>query len=466
MHFQRQTLYFLRFTVDAACLFLAFFFSIQFLEESPSRELSMGEALFFMLLVFVWIISVRVTGLYNEFRSRNFSYELISIFKNISIQIIGAVFILFVLRDIALPRKFILLYALYLLAFLSVERFVIRRALNIIRSRGRNLRNLLIIGAGEVGRNFHQTILENPHFGYRVVGFLDDQPQSALNGQFLGSIEDLQNVLEKTPVDDVIVALPTYATERIDDVIKICENHTRRVRIIPDYFRFVSDKFEITMFGRFPLISVRRIKLDELHWYITKRIFDFFFSLFVLVFVLSWLVPIIAIAIKLSSKGNVFFRQERWGRSNKKIPCLKFRSMITESADLDETGRYQQATKDDPRITKIGRFLRKTNLDEIPQFWNVFLGQMSIVGPRPHPTPLNLESKDVIENYMLRHLVKPGISGWAQVNGYRGETKESALMQKRIDHDIWYIENWSFWLDLQIIFLTVWQMIKYDTKGS
>ncbi|HNB57005.1 MAG TPA: sugar transferase, partial [bacterium] len=161
----------------------------------------------------------------------------------------------------------------------------------------------------------------------------------------------------------------------------------------------------------------------------------------------------------------VFFKQERWGRQNKKIICYKFRTMISQSRDVDDSGKYQQATQDDPRITPLGRFLRKTNLDELPQFWNVLMGQMSVVGPRPHPTPLNMESKEVIENYMLRHLVKPGITGWAQVNGYRGETRDPELMQKRVNHDIWYIENWSFWLDIQIIFLTVWQMIKYDTKG-
>jgi putative colanic acid biosynthesis UDP-glucose lipid carrier transferase len=139
--------------------------------------------------------------------------------------------------------------------------------------------------------------------------------------------------------------------------------------------------------------------------------------------------------------------------------------MASNSKDFDEKGRFMQASKDDPRVTKFGRFMRTTNMDELPQFWNVLRGQMSVVGPRPHPTPHNLESKDIIQNYMLRHLVKPGITGWAQVNGYRGEAKDPKLMQERINHDIWYIENWSFWLDIEIIFLTVWQMLKWDTKG-
>lgn len=313
--------------------------------------------------------------------------------------------------------------------------------------------------------SFYSTIVTNPHFGYRLVGFLDDQPKDTLNGQYLGPVHGLERVLAEKPVDDVVVALPTYATDRIDEIIKACSNYTTRVRIIPDYFRFVSDKFEISMFDRFPVISVRNIKLDEFHWYIVKRIFDGLFSLIVLTTVLIWMVPMIALLIKLTSRGPVFFKQERWGRNNKKIICHKFRSMVVSSRDTDETGKYQQATKDDPRITPIGRFLRKTNLDEIPQFWNVLMGQMSVVGPRPHPTPLNLESKDLIDNYMLRHLVKPGITGWAQVNGYRGETRDPELMQKRVDHDLWYIENWSFWLDIQIILLTIWQMIRFRTNA-
>jgi putative colanic acid biosynthesis UDP-glucose lipid carrier transferase len=157
--------------------------------------------------------------------------------------------------------------------------------------------------------------------------------------------------------------------------------------------------------------------------------------------------------------------QERWGRDNKKIKAYKFRSMRADSKTVDETGKYLQATQNDPRITKVGKFLRKTNLDELPQFWNVLKGEMSVVGPRSHPTPLNLESKDKVHLYMLRHLVKPGITGWAQVNGYRGETKDLSKMQKRIDYDIWYIENWSFFLDIQIIFMTVWNMVRGEENA-
>ena len=178
-----------------------------------------------------------------------------------------------------------------------------------------------------------------------------------------------------------------------------------------------------------------------------------------------WLWPLIALAIKLTSPGPVFFRQERWGRGNKRIICYKFRTMRNDSRDVDKNGRYQQTQRDDPRITRVGRFLRKSNLDELPQFINVLLGDMSLVGPRPHPTPLNQESKDDIPYYLVRHMVKPGITGWAQVNGLRGETRDLMLMRQRVDHDIWYIENWSFWLDIQIVLMTVWRMLRGDPNA-
>ncbi len=450
---------------DIGVLSASFWLALSVIGRWLERTPTVVDSFIFLCLLIIWFFSSRMTHLYDEFRARDYSFELIAVFKNVLIQVIGCILVLFIVKDTSLSRSFVLIYAAGLILALPIEGYALRKLLYFLRKRGRNLRHLLLVGAGEVGMSFYSTIVTNPHFGYRLVGFLDDQPKDTLNGQYLGPVHGLERVLAEKPVDDVVVALPTYATDRIDEIIKACSNYTTRVRIIPDYFRFVSDKFEISMFDRFPVISVRNIKLDEFHWYIVKRIFDGLFSLIVLTTVLIWMVPMIALLIKLTSRGPVFFKQERWGRNNKKIICHKFRSMVVSSRDTDETGKYQQATKDDPRITPIGRFLRKTNLDEIPQFWNVLMGQMSVVGPRPHPTPLNLESKDLIDNYMLRHLVKPGITGWAQVNGYRGETRDPELMQKRVDHDLWYIENWSFWLDIQIILLTIWQMIRFRTNA-
>jgi putative colanic acid biosynthesis UDP-glucose lipid carrier transferase len=234
---------------------------------------------------------------------------------------------------------------------------------------------------------------------------------------------------------------------------------------LPDFKQYATSSVSIQTIGQVPVMNVGRLPLDRLENRILKRIFDVTFSVvFFLTFGLI-LFPIIALLIKLTSKGPVIFKQERWGLNNETLICYKFRTMIQESEDVDEDGNYQQAHKDDPRITRIGAFLRKTNLDEIPQFWNVLIGNMSVVGPRPHPTPLNIESMNTVDNYMLRHIVLPGISGWAQVNGCRGETRTTEDMQERVDFDLSYIHRWSFWLDCQIILQTVINFFRGDQNA-
>ena len=423
-----------------------------------------GNFLFFSLLM-TWYITAISAGVYDEFRSRNFSFEIMTVIKSILFQIIISIILLFVIKEIEVKRTFIFYYAFLLLSTLALNKFFIRKYLNYLRRKGRNLRTILIVGAGEVGQNFYNSIRSNPHFGYKLVGFLDDNSKTLLNGKYLGKIDQLEHVLNKKPVNDVIIALPNYASEKLEWVISVCEKSTAKVRIIPDYFKFLSERFDVTIFDKFPIITVRVEKINEFGWRLLKRGFDFVFSLFLFVLLFSWLFPLIAMGIKLTSKGPVFFKHERWGRNNRRFVTYKFRSMVMESKDVDENGKYKQATKNDTRITKFGLFLRKTNFDELPQFWNVLISDMSVVGPRPHPTPLNLESKEKIRYYALRHIVKPGVTGWAQINGYRGETSEPWKMQKRVEHDLWYIEHWTFLLDLQIILLTVWNMIKGDENA-
>ena len=466
MQIYRTSLYLFRIIVDVIIIIAVFLTSAELSSAEFNFLASANAQLLLLLLLIIWYLASRSTGLYHEFRSRNFSFEVIGLAKNVIVLFISTIMILFMLKEENLSRYFVAIFSLVCFLALGTEKFLMRNLLNALREKGRNLRNLLIIGAGEVGKDFYELTLTSPHFGYKIIGFLDDKSKTFLNGKYLGKISELEKVLEQNSVDDVIVALPNYATDKLEEVIKTCERHTTRIRIIPDYFKFVSNKYSVSMFGRFPIISVRDDRINELHWRLLKRGFDFAFTSTLYVFVFSWLWPIIALSIKLSSPGPLFYTQERWGRNNKKFITYKFRSMRNDKcSEIDENGKYKQAVKGDPRVTKIGKILRKTNLDELPQFWNVLKGEMSIVGPRPHPTPLNIESKDKIHLYMLRHLVKPGITGWAQVNGHRGNTKDIILMQKRIDSDVWYIENWSFGLDIQIIALTVWNMLKGDENA-
>ncbi|MFT4023466.1 MAG: exopolysaccharide biosynthesis polyprenyl glycosylphosphotransferase, partial [Flavihumibacter sp.] len=304
------------------------------------------------------------------------------------------------------------------------------------------------------------------HYGYTLTGFIDDVQNPSLNGQYLGKTTDIDKVIASHDLDDIIVTLPMRDESQLARIVSVGEREGKRVRIIPHFERFGgSGKVHVGTLGTLPIITLRSLPLDMSDNKLYKRLFDILFSTLVITLLLSWLFPIIALIIKMSSRGPVFFKQERWGLNNRPIICYKFRSMRVDSKDIDESGRYQQARKNDPRVTRIGRFLRKTNLDELPQFINVLLGSMSVVGPRPHPVPLNMLSKDVIENYMLRHWVKPGITGWAQVNGYRGETRQPYLMKKRVEFDVWYCENWTFWLDLQIIVQTLVNMVKGEKNA-
>lgn len=450
-----------RFLIDLVVLLFSFILVHAFIEKNHlAFDFSKLDLQLFIFNIVIWYFVARFARLYEDYRSRSFAYELVSISKVVLLHyIILSFFVFFFFDTYPFPRTFTLLNAGIIMLLVSLEKFLLKRYFRLNMRSGNNVKQVIIVGAGEMGLRFWETLQKNEHFGYRLTGFIDDIHKPGLNGEYLGTIGEFRAILEQKPeVDDVVIALPNIATRKIQEVIAISEQFTKRVRIIPDFYRFGSGKFSVSNFGAFPLVTVRSLPLDDPENKFFKRIFDIIASVLFFILIAVWLFPIIALLIKLSSKGTVFFKQERWGLNNKKIICYKFRSMVINSEDIDENGKYRQATKDDNRITAIGKFLRKTNLDELPQFWNVLKGEMSMIGPRPHPTPLNMESKDVIQHYMLRHLVKPGISGWAQVNGFRGETKELELMQRRVDLDVWYIENWSFWLDWQIIFQTIINM--------
>jgi putative colanic acid biosynthesis UDP-glucose lipid carrier transferase len=238
------------------------------------------------------------------------------------------------------------------------------------------------------------------------------------------------------------------------------EKNMIRFKFVPDFRMFVNRNIHVDIVESIPILSFRSEPLEDIVASTKKRVFDVLFSLFIITFLLSWLVPLLAILIKINSPGPVFFVQLRSGKDNKQFRCFKFRTLkVNRDADA------KQVTRDDDRFTKLGKFLRKTSLDELPQFFNVLLGDMSVVGPRPHMLKHTEDYSRLLNEYMIRHFVKPGVTGWAQVNGFRGEIKEQEQLRKRIEYDIWYLENWSLWLDFRIIFLTVYVTIKGDKNA-
>ncbi len=320
-------------------------------------------------------------------------------------------------------------------------------------SRGKFGSRLLILGAEERGKQVLDFTLKNKHLGYDVVGFLDDYKIGSNGVNIIGKIHDLPKVLEDKYVDEIVIALPSYKEDDIKYVMKTADYNGIRVNLIPDFITSFSSSYKAYNIDELPVIEMQQIPLDRFHNFFMKKVFDVIFASTVLI-LLSPILTLIAILIKLDSKGPIFYKPVRKGQQGKEFTCFKFRSMYVENSDNPSAGT-RSTVKDDPRITKIGKYLRKYDLDELPQFINVLKGDMSVVGPRPHRVHLNNQLQKMVDGYMLRHYVKPGITGWAQVNGWRGPTETEEQKRERVKHDLWYVTNWSFWLDIKIVFLTV-----------
>lgn len=338
---------------------------------------------------------------------------------------------------------------------LCVWRYWLREFLYQIRREGMNSRSAAIIGTTSSGLALAEAISDNPQQGIHLVGFFDDRATDRLDpafrGKLLGNVDDAIRLAQNNEFDMIYIAMPMRAEERINDILERCADTTANVHIIPNFFmsRVLHARWHDV--GPMQTLSIYDTPLNGLGQWM-KRLEDLVLSSIILALI-SLPMLAIAIGIKLTSKGPVLFKQDRYGLDGQKIKVWKFRSMRT----MENGATVTQATKGDARITPFGAFLRRTSLDELPQFFNVLQGSMSIVGPRPHAVAHNEEYRQLISGYMLRHKVKPGITGWAQINGWRGETDTLDKMAKRIEFDLAYIRNWSLLLDLKIIFLTIFR---------
>ena len=325
------------------------------------------------------------------------------------------------------------------------------------------VKDLVIVGNSPAAEDIFQYCQDQTVRGYRFCGVFSDEPiEGKLGSRLIGDVESAKAYTLQNKIDIVYCALPGTRRQEITDLMEFCERNTIRFRVIPSAESFIPvvNASQLEFHGAVPVSKLRREPLDKKLSRVVKRVFDFVFSLSFILFIFTWLFPILALLIKLSSRGPVFFKQNRLGRDNKSFVCWKFRSM-----KMNKEADSKQAVKNDPRVTVVGRFLRKSNLDEMPQFINVLFGHMSVVGPRPHPLRLNDQYRDIIDKYMVRHFVRPGITGWAQVSGFRGETRTPELMERRVELDVWYLENWSFWLDLKIVVKTVTNMFGKDANA-
>ncbi|ROR35152.1 undecaprenyl-phosphate glucose phosphotransferase [Inmirania thermothiophila] len=341
-------------------------------------------------------------------------------------------------------------------AMLLLFRLVLTYVLRLMRARGLNHRRALIVGTGRQAREIARRLRENPWVGIDLVGFVAENggPGSGtLDGHpILGRIDRLGALVAERPVDEVWIALPLRAEERLQQILHELRHCTANIRYFPDLFGFRLLNHAVTEIAGLPVLDLSVTPMSGINR-LVKAVEDRVLAAVILVLV-SPLMLLIAIGVKLSSPGPVLFKQRRHGWDGRPIKVYKFRTMVVHE---EPPGKLTQARRDDPRVTRFGAFLRRTSLDELPQFFNVLQGRMSIVGPRPHAVEHNEQYKELVEAYMLRHKVKPGITGWAQVNGWRGETDTIDKMRKRVEYDLYYIENWSLWFDLKIIFLTLFR---------
>ncbi|WP_026970997.1 undecaprenyl-phosphate glucose phosphotransferase [Aliagarivorans marinus] len=340
---------------------------------------------------------------------------------------------------------------------LVVWRVFFREVLALLRKSGYNTRRAVIIGVSDTGLRLYHEVITNPDLGLEFVGFFDDRACSRLSKELkyfgeVGSVKDALGMAKRGEINHVYIALPMHAKERISSYLKQLSDTTCTTFIIPDFFTYNLIHSRWSSLGSIQTVSIFDTPFRGSASVWIKRVQDVVLASLI-VALISPVLLAVALGVKLSSQGPVLFKQDRYGLDGKRIRVWKFRSMRV----MENGGRVVQATRNDPRITAFGAFIRRTSLDELPQFFNVLMGSMSIVGPRPHAVSHNEEYRQLVDRYMLRHMVKPGITGWAQINGCRGETDTLDKMERRVAYDLEYIQKWSLGMDIKIVFLTVFK---------
>ncbi len=402
--------------------------------------------------VLVYAASYYGKGLYKPKRKESLFKECVDVTQAHMLGILFMMVGLYIFKFGDFSRGQLTIFFVVNLILMLLERMMVRGVLRHFRRQGYNLRHCLVIGANQISDDFINRVEKNKHWGYRIEGILDTwiyQAKEYRGYPVLGHIDNLVTVLTTRYYDMVIIALTSEDAEELGYVLSQCEKAGVKSCIIPYYYQYVPTKPYIDDLDGLSIIDTRRVPLENWLKNAVKRAFDIAFAVLAIL-VTSPIMLFSVIMIKLTSPGPVIFHQERVGLNRQPFMMYKFRSMHVQT---DEEEREQWTTKDDPRKTKWGAFMRKTSIDELPQFFNVLKGDMSVVGPRPERPFFVEKFKEEVPRYMIKHQVRPGITGWAQINGYRGDTS----IEERINHDLYYIENWTFAFDLQIIFLTVFK---------
>ena len=447
-----QSLLFL-FDLSIICLCWLGAYYIRFLEglapvETGAPPFRLYLALLIPIII-VWGISFRAFNLYRPRRMGTHLAEVLDIAKANTLSVIILVALTFFLRPFEYSRLVFLYFWLLNLLALACSRMIFREGLRFIRRHGHNQRHCIIVGAGKLGQRVARSLSLHSEFGIRIHGYLTRHAQKvgrvSEGIEVIGLYEDLEKYALN--MDIIFLCLPPDAEQNLEKLLGFLATTTLEVKVIPSIYEFITLRAEAEMFDGLPIITLQGSPLQG--WNVVmKRMTDMVGSAIALTLAAP-LMAIIAMLILFTSPGPIFYRQERMGLDGQSFMMLKFRTM-----QIDQPGDIVLLTsKDDPRVTQVGKVLRRTSLDELPQFWNVLKGDMSIVGPRPERSWVVEEVRKEIPLYMLKHKMKAGITGWAQINGWRGNTS----LEKRIEHDLYYIEHWSMWFDFKIMLLTVWR---------
>ena len=441
------------FLIDLLAIYL-FFFGVFTYYEGYSSVPFKGNLLM-GLIGFLWFfISVNFHVCKVNKRTR-----IIEVIKNVfvaySVLSVVVIALVAIYGNFKPNDKLVLYPLLFSFLFSALLRFFHLIIIKHFIKNGYQHKSVLIIGGGRVAKKVLDKILSEPELGYRIHGVLsDDYHESLPKGYYIGNLDRFSEILRTNQIDEVIIAKPLSKEKVIKRIVKKCEEEGVRFFLVPDFFSIIPKWTVLDNFGDIPMIAVRNEPLSLMSNRIIKRIFDIVFSL-VALSLLSPVFLILSIVIKIFTPGPLFFKQKRVGTSNREFEIYKFRSMkVQDKKECDTVW----TTENDDRVTFIGRFIRKTNLDELPQLWNVLLGNMSIVGPRPEREHFVEKFKKEIPSYKVRNLVKSGITGLAQANGWRGDTS----ITNRVEHDLYYLENWSFWLDVKIIWKTVFNRSAWE----
>jgi len=408
-----------------------------------------------ILIIPIYLLSYYFLGLYKPFRDQSSMMpEANQIVKANIVVFALSIATLFVIDQPDYSRILLFVFAVLSTLFAIIERYTFRTILKRIRTNDQNLKHVLIIGDGELAVKFAEKITSKKFLGYSISGFLGynyEIGHKIGNSEVIGKINQLEEFLSNNEYDRVIITIPLKYYDNLTKLVDICENHGMKAEIIPDYYRYLPSKPSVDMIDELPIINVRYVPLDDALNSFIKKSSDIIVSVIAII-ITSPLMIITAIAIKLSSPGPIIFKQVRLGHQRKPFEMYKFRSMKVQDVDEEKS---EWTTEDDPRKTKIGDFIRKSSIDELPQFFNVLKGEMSVVGPRPERPYFVDKFRCDIPKYMVKHQVRPGLTGWAQIHGYRGNTS----IKRRIEYDIEYVENWYIGLDILIMWKTM-------TKGN